>query len=99
MKLEPESRAIELCNSHASGEAAREGKLKKPDSVVASAFDEAIYQDDEVIASGAAIRAHGTWYRLTYRCLTSPDGLNVTKFEYRLGDPVPRDEWEDHSLF
>jgi hypothetical protein len=99
LELEPESRAIERCNGRAEGLVVREKRLKGPDSVVASAFDEASYHDNAVIARGAAIRARGVWYHLSYTCHTTPDGLDILQFSYELGEPVPRSEWDTHSLF
>ena len=46
----------------------------------------------------AAFRANGQWYDLSYRCEVDTDATKVVSFAYRVGDPVPRSEWERRGL-
>jgi len=35
---------------------------------------------------------------MTFRCTASADLAGVTAFEFRLGQPIPEDEWEADNL-
>lgn len=45
-----------------------------------------------------AFRANGQWYDLTYRCAVDADATRVVSFAFRVGDPVPRGEWQRRGL-
>lgn len=98
MHLAPQARIEQRCNARAMGIVSREHKGFRPDELVAYAFADPVVAGDDIEAPGAALRSGGNWYRLSYRCTTSADGLQVLSFEYRLGDAVPRDEWSEHML-
>jgi hypothetical protein len=45
-----------------------------------------------------AFRASGRWFNLSYRCGVDKDATKVVSFAFRVGDPVPRSEWERRGL-
>ena len=47
---------------------------------------------------GAAFRANGQWYDLSYRCEVDTGATKVVSFALRVGDPVPRGEWKRRGL-
>jgi hypothetical protein len=98
MRLSPEARLEQRCNGRATGLLAREHKLKAPDEVLAYAFADTSAKGAYLDAPGAAIRDRGEWYRLSYKCQATPDGLNIVTFEYKLGAKVPRTDWAKHNL-
>jgi Domain of Unknown Function (DUF930) len=98
MMLTPETRLEQRCNARAMGEIGREHKGFKPDEFVAYAFGDTVINGDQIKAPGGAIRSRGKWYRVSYSCQTSPDGLEVKSFAYQLGEVVPRDDWDKHYL-
>lgn len=98
MMLTPETRLEQRCNARAMGEIGREHKGFKPDEFVAYAFGDTKIHGDQINAPGGAIRSRGQWYRVSYSCQTSPDGLEVKSFAYQLGDVVPRQDWDEHFL-
>jgi hypothetical protein len=98
MKLDPQTRAEQRCNSRVSGIANREHKGFNADEVVAYAFADSALKGTLVSAPGAALRSRGRWYHVSYVCKVSPDGLEVESFEYKLGDEVPRALWAEHYL-
>jgi hypothetical protein len=65
---------------------------------VAYAFADPVIRGNQIKAPGGAIRSGGKWYRLSYVCETTPDGLEVKSFAYQLGTEVPRSEWDEHYL-
>lgn len=101
--VDPGTRIEQRCNARAMGEVGREHKDMRPEEVVAYAFADPKlgdfrHGDAAISAPGAAIRSREHWYHLSYRCKTSPDGMDVLAFSYTLGAEVPRQEWDAHSL-
>ncbi|MBV6648950.1 MAG: DUF930 domain-containing protein [Hoeflea sp.] len=41
----------------------------------------------------AAFRAGGAWYNLSFRCTVDRDALRVTDFNFKVGTPIPRQNW------
>lgn len=46
----------------------------------------------------AAFRSFGRWFDLSYRCEVDADALKVVSFAFRVGDPIPRSEWQARHL-
>lgn len=40
-----------------------------------------------------AFQANGQWYNVSFRCEVDADATRVVSFAYRVGAPVPRDQW------
>lgn len=98
MKLSPETRIEQRCDARAMGAVQREHKGFKPDEFVAYAFADPVLRGSKINAPGGAIRSNGKWYRLSYTCETTAEGLEVVAFAYQLGAEVPRSEWDAHFL-
>jgi hypothetical protein len=49
-------------------------------------------------AEGAAFRSRRNWYGLKFNCKLAEDGESVVGFEFLVGDPIPRDRWDDLGL-
>ncbi len=41
----------------------------------------------------AAFRSQGQWYDFAFRCEVNEDVTKVVNFSYRVGAPIPRDQW------
>ncbi|MEO4044815.1 DUF930 domain-containing protein [Hoeflea sp. CAU 1731] len=41
----------------------------------------------------AAFRSQGQWYDFAFRCEVDEDVTKVVNFSYRVGAPIPRDQW------
>ncbi len=98
LKLTPETRLEQRCNGRAMGAISREHKGFRPDEFVAYAFAETAIRGALIRAPGGALRSGGKWYRVSYVCETSPDGLEVKSFSYQHGEMVPRKDWNAHFL-
>lgn len=92
------TRIEQRCNARAMGEVSRQHADMRPEEVVAYAFGDPKAGDASIVAPGAAVRSRGHWYRLSYHCRTSPDGMDVQEFGFELGTEVPRQDWAAHSL-
>lgn len=99
LELTPDARAEERCDARANGIVQREHKGFRPDKTVAYAFDEVTVRGQKVKAPGAAIRSKGDWYRLSYDCRTTANGLNIEAFRYKLGEKIPHSQWSEHGLY
>ncbi len=42
----------------------------------------------------AAFRAGGAWYALSFRCTVDKDALKVTAFTFKVGQAIPRAQWQ-----
>ncbi|OYX71464.1 MAG: hypothetical protein B7Y95_12960 [Rhizobiales bacterium 32-66-11] len=98
LSLAPGTRMEQRCNARAMGEISRARKDLHPDELVAYAFGDTQVSGTAVKAPGAAVRSGETWYRLSYSCRTSADGMNVLSFDYTLGNAVPKKDWSAHYL-
>lgn len=96
--LELQTRKEQRCAGHTVGSVRREHRGFNPDEMANYAFAPVTVHDRTVTALGAAIRDHGQWYRVSYVCRTTPDGLDIEAFDYSLGEPIPRTEWAAHDL-
>lgn len=98
LKLDPATRVEQRCDARAMGIVGREHKGYRPDEFVAYAFADPVMRGTHIKAPGGAIRSGGKWYKLSYVCETSSDGLEIKSFSYQLGAEVPRSEWDAHYL-
>ncbi len=98
LKLSPETRIEQRCDARAMGDVGRQHKGFKPDEFVAYAFAEPVLRGSHISAPGGAVRSNGKWYRVSYSCETSANGLEIKNFVHQLGAEVPRGEWDAHFL-
>ncbi|MDI4665094.1 DUF930 domain-containing protein [Xanthobacter autotrophicus] len=98
LHVDLQTRIEQRCNARAMGLVGREHADMRPEEAVAYAFADPQLGEASITAPGAAIRSRGHWYRLSYECRTSADGMDVEAFSYTLGTEVPRDDWAAHSL-
>lgn len=96
-KLDPQTRIEQRCDIEAMNQI---GKIRKwhPDKVLAYAFSIPTMSNYTVKAKGAAFRSRGKWYRLSYSCKTQEDYLTIQSFEFKIGDIIPREDWNKHYL-
>jgi Domain of Unknown Function (DUF930) len=38
------------------------------------------------------------WYRYSFTCAATPDRMKVLSLDYKIGDAVPRNQWDEHGL-
>jgi type IV secretory pathway VirB10-like protein len=96
--LTDDTRAEQLCGLEAMEQVHAWRRDFQPDRLVAYAMGEPKPIANGIEADGAAFRSRSNWYRIRFRCELSPDRGRVAAFAFAVGDPVPRDEWEEHGL-
>lgn len=97
-QLAADERLVQLCNIEALEQVHRWNATFEPDLVVAYALAEPKLSAHAVEADGAAIRSRHAWYAIRFRCEAAPDLATVVAFEFLVGAPIPRAEWESHDL-
>ncbi len=91
-------RVVQLCNIEGLEQIRRAASQYAPDTLVPFAMADPMAAGLTLRANGAAFRSRGRWYGVTFSCTAGPDLESVTAFEFKLGDPIPEDLWEDHNL-
>ena len=97
-KLAPSDRFQQVCDIELM-EKLRHGKHSfQPDSVIAYALEDPQISGDTLQGDGGAFRSHGVWYQYSFTCAATPDRMKVLSLEYKVGEAVPRSEWDAHGL-
>jgi len=96
--LDPAARLEQVCDMAAMAQIKKEVREYKPDRAMAAALAEPKVGDNSLEARGAAFRSGGKWFQLSYVCRTTPDRMQVTSFEYKIGAAIPEDKWDSYGL-
>lgn len=96
--LSSDERLIQLCNIEAMEQLKRWKAGFVPDHIVAYATADPSMTATALKAPGAAVYASGNWYRLSFNCTSTPNLQSVAAFDFKLGRPIPRGEWEQDNL-
>ncbi|WP_417670844.1 DUF930 domain-containing protein [Roseibium sp.] len=89
---------VQVCNTEAMEQIAKEEPGAPPDKVIAYARVEIVVQDGSLIANGAAVRRQGNWHELRYHCAVTPGSWAVLAFAYAIGKSIPRHLWDQLAL-
>lgn len=99
-KLEPRTRAMQVCSLAGLSAFAREKKLRpKPDRVVINAGGEPKIEPTVVSGSKAAVRSGSHWYAFAFTCKLNDTGTKASAFTYTLGEEIPKAQWEKLGLW
>jgi hypothetical protein len=99
LKLDPQTRLEQRCDAEVLDRISRDDRQYRADRVVAYAFATPEMHENSIRSPGAAFRSKGEWYRLKFKCQTAPDHMEVTKFRYKIGAQIPKDEWAKYNLY
>ncbi len=92
-------RREQRCDMEAMARITKEQAGLRPDKVIAYTFADPVETGNVVKAPGAAFRSGGDWYRLKFRCETGDRGLTIRSLKYKVGEKIPRDQWERFYLY
>jgi hypothetical protein len=98
-RLDPLTRFEQRCDMEAMDRIKKAQLGYRPDKVIAYSFGDPTIDGDLLKTRGAVFRSKGEWYRLAFRCETSPDRFDITAFKFRIGEQVPREDWDAHYLY
>lgn len=99
LKLDPDTRLEQRCDAEALDRIGHDGTHFKPDRVVAYAVETPKMQGDTIESPGAAFRAKGEWYHLSYNCRTADDRMHVLSFRYEIGKKIAEADWPRYNLW
>ncbi len=88
--LGSDARFEQICDVEAMEQIARTKKTFRPERAVAYATSDTRVIGNLMIAEGAAFLSQGHWYRLSFRCETTPDRSRVLSFDFATGGPVTK---------
>ncbi|MBP1885905.1 DUF930 domain-containing protein [Sinorhizobium mexicanum] len=98
-KLDPQTRLEQRCDTEAMERISADKTSYSPDKVIAYTFADPIFKGDKMKAPGAVFRSGGEWYKLAFKCRTNAEHLDVLSFEYKIGELVPRERWDQLFLY
>jgi len=96
--LAASEKLVQLCNIEGLEQIRRAAPQDDPDTLVPYATSDPLTTGLTLSAPGAAFRSRRKWYGITFTCTASADLAGVTAFEFRLGQPIPEDEWDADNL-
>ncbi len=97
-QLAPEERVVQLCNLEAMEQVHRWKADFDPDFLVAYALSGVKLTGQTLKANGGAFRSKRQWWRIAYSCEVAADANAVVGFAFKVGDAIPRDQWQDLGL-
>jgi hypothetical protein len=98
-KLDPQERREQRCDMEAMSRIAKADDAFRPDKVIAYSRADIIEKGDDIRAPGAVFRSAGSWYKLKFHCRTGNEGLSIVSFDFKIGDKIPRSEWDRLYLY
>ena len=97
--LAPGERLVQLCDYTVMQRIRKDAPAYRPDHAVADATQQAVVENNTVMAEGGAFRSQGKWYGITYKCTASPADMKVLSFNYKIGAEIPPARWDDYGLW
>jgi len=97
-QLDPDARFEQVCDLEAMKHISKD-KAYKPERTVVSALALPQVAGTTMSGTGGAFKSKGQWYQFSFRCETSPDHMKVQTFTYKIGDPIPAEQWEKSGLW
>lgn len=98
-KLDPTSRMMQVCDISGLATFARDKTLVRVDRVRVDAISPPRIDHALVAGNGGALRSGGDWFGFSFSCTIGADGLKATSFTYKVGQKIPKDQWEEHNLW
>ncbi|MFK0333789.1 DUF930 domain-containing protein [Rhizobium sp. NPDC090275] len=96
--LAPADQVEQLCGLEPMAQVGEWSKELRPDRVVAYAMADPKIVGNAFSADGAALHSKQDWYALKFKCELTLDHKKVAAFEFLMGDPIPKNDWGEHSL-
>ena len=96
--LDRSERVVQLCNIEALEQIRRAAPDYEPDTLVSYAMSDPLMAGLTLSALGGAFRSRRQWYAVAFECTASPNLDGVTAFSFKLGAPIPEEQWEAHNL-
>lgn len=96
--LASSEKVMQLCNIEALEQIRLAASQYAPDTMVSYAMADPIQTGLMLTAMGGAFRSRRQWYNVSFECVAAPGLDGVTSFSFKLGDAIPKDQWDAHFL-
>ncbi len=97
--LDPATRLEQICAMEAMARVHKDDNPYRPDRAITYALAAPTIKGDTMIGNGGAFRSKGKWYRYSFTCKSTEDHMTVSSFSYKIGNPIPEDQWETYGLY
>lgn len=97
-QLDPDARFEQVCDLEAMKYISKD-KAYRPERTIVSALAAPQVAGTTMSGTGGAFRSKGKWYQFSFRCETSPDHMKVQAFTFKVGEPIPTEQWEKSGLW
>ncbi len=98
-KLSGATRLIQACDLEALIRIAADRNGLRPSHAPVDALSPPQIKGNTLKGDGGAVRSRDKWYQFSFTCVTSPDHLKVTSFTYKIGQPIPKEQWAAANLY
>jgi Domain of Unknown Function (DUF930) len=98
-RIDPSDRLMQICDYAAVKRIGQDKTPYRPDRAVLSSLSAPNIHGNTARGSGGAFRSNGQWYQFSYVCETSPDRLKILSFDYRIGEKIPEQKWDEYGLW
>jgi Domain of Unknown Function (DUF930) len=98
-RIDPADRLEQVCDYAAAKRIGLDKNPYHPDRAVIDSIAPFKVEGDTIKGEGGAFRSHGQWYQFSFTCKTTPDRLKILSFDYRVGEKIPEDKWNDYGLW
>ena len=96
--LDPDARFEQVCDLEAMKQISKD-KAYRPERSIVGALETPKVVDSKMTGTGGAFRSKGKWYQFSFTCETTPDHMKVQAFSFKVGEPIPEQEWEKNGLW
>lgn len=97
--LDPMTRLEQICAMETMARVHKDKNPHRPDRAIIYALSAPVLNGDTVTGDGGAFRSRGKWYRYSFTCKATADHMAVSSFSYKIGGPIPEDQWETYGLY
>jgi hypothetical protein len=97
-QLDPDARFEQVCDLEAMRQISKD-KTYKPERSIVGALETPQVIDSKMTGNGGAFRSKGKWYQFSFACETTADHMKVQAFSFKIGEPIPEQEWEKNGLW
>ena len=97
-QLDPDARFEQVCDLEAMKHISKD-KTYRPERTIVSALAVPKVAGATMSGAGGAFKSKGQWYQFSFKCETSADHMKVQAFRFKIGEPIPEEQWEKSGLW